>query len=143
MFSLHTQLAADTFEIGQLPLSTVLLMNNSSLPWLILVPRRHHICEWFELISDDQLQLLSESISVSQMMMSHFKGDKLNTGALGNLVPQLHLHHVVRFKSDPAWPAPVWGNLAPQPYSTSQSRETIKVLQTLLSQMEIGFDEKR
>ena len=138
MFSLHPQLDADTIAIGDLELSRVLLMNNAELPWLILVPRRDEISEWHHLQAQDQQQLHRESMKVSSLLMQLFDGDKLNTGALGNLVPQLHLHHIIRFKSDSVWPRPVWGNIAAKNYSKLQL-ETITVkLQQALSQQ---FDE--
>ena len=139
MFSLHPQLASDTYEIGDLSLSKVLLMDNAHLPWLILVPRRQDIREWHELNAADQLQLHRESLELGAALMHEFNGDKLNTGALGNLVPQLHLHHLVRFESDPVWPAPVWGNLAPKPYSESQASIRIAKMKTLIETLLSAF----
>lgn len=133
MFSLHPQLAADTIVIGELALSQALLMNNIELPWVILVPRRENIVEWHQLASQDQLQLHKESMRLSDLMMNVFNGDKLNTGALGNLVPQLHLHHVVRFKNDSVWPKPVWGNIEAQPYSEPALKNLTTQLQKALS----------
>jgi diadenosine tetraphosphate (Ap4A) HIT family hydrolase len=101
MFSLHPKLAADTILIGELPLSRALLMNNAELPWVILVPRRANASEWHSLEIQDQRQLHVESIGVGKLLMTLFGGDKLNTGAIGNLVSQLHVHHVVRFKVCP------------------------------------------
>lgn len=134
MFSLHPQLDADTIAIGELALSQVLLVNNVELPWVILVPRKENIVEWHQLASQDQRQLHSESMGLSSLMMDLFKGDKLNTGAIGNLVPQLHLHHVVRFKSDSAWPRPVWGNIEAQPYSKTTLKSITTRLQKALGQ---------
>jgi len=118
MFSLHPQLDADTITVGDLSLSRVLLMNHSELPWLILVPRIENVSEWFELPATDQKQLHLESMLV-------FKGDKLNTGALGNLVPQLHIHHIVRFKNDSVWPKPVWGNIKSSPYVETEIHNVV------------------
>ncbi|WP_166255271.1 HIT domain-containing protein [Marinobacter salicampi] len=116
-FQLHERLAEDTISLGQSVLCEVRLMNESTWRWVILVPRREQIREIHELSEADQWQLLRESSALGQGMMQVFGGDKLNVAALGNLVPQLHLHHIVRFEGDPAWPGPVWGKQAPVPYS--------------------------
>lgn len=123
-FELHPQLAADTFLVGNLPLCRVLLMNESRYPWLILVPQRYGISEIYQLSTAERTQLWEESDLVSRQLMYLFKGDKLNIAALGNVVPQLHLHHIVRFKTDVAWPAPVWGKFKPDAY-TAAAAETL------------------
>ena len=119
MFTLDPRLCQDTIVLGRFPLSLLLLMNDSTYPWLILVPQRPGIREIFELAPDDQLQLLRESSHLAEALATHFRPDKLNIAALGNVVPQLHLHHVVRFCTDPAWPAPVWGKTPAVPYRQS------------------------
>jgi diadenosine tetraphosphate (Ap4A) HIT family hydrolase len=119
MFKLHPQLKTDTFDIGDLPLCKVLLMNESQFPWLVLVPRKEQISELYQLQETDIRQANKESLEISRLMMALFVGDKLNVAALGNLVPQLHIHHVVRNKNDAVWPQPVWGNFTPKPYSES------------------------
>ena len=124
MFELHPRLARDTFVIGDFPLSRLLLMNDASYPWFILVPRRADIVEIFELRHDDQLQLLKESSQLSMVLSRVFEADKLNIAALGNMVPQLHIHHIVRYRSDQAWPQPVWGRFPAQPYSKRALQET-------------------
>jgi len=96
-FELDPRLAADTFLVGQTPLSQVLLMNDARYPWLILVPRRVDITEPFELSEADQAQLWQESMRLGQAMKAHFAADKLNIAALGNQVAQLHVHHIARF----------------------------------------------
>lgn len=115
-FELHPQLAADCHQVGDLPLSRVLLLNDRRYPWLILVPRRAHLREIYQLSPVDRAQLLDESCRVGERLMCTFGGDKLNIGALGNLVPQLHIHHIVRRVDDPAWPGPVWGHSPAEPY---------------------------
>jgi len=87
----------------------VRLLNNALWPWVLLVPRREGITEIYQLSADDQARLWRESAILGEGLMQAFNGDKLNIGALGNQVSQLHLHHIVRFQSDPAWPGPVWG----------------------------------
>lgn len=128
MFSLHPQLANDCLDLGQFSLCRLLLMKDANYPWFILVPRRADIAEVYQLAEADQQQLWLESAAFSQHIMDCFKGDKLNIGALGNVVPQLHIHHIVRYQNDPAWPAPVWGKVAARPYSAS-------ALQTFIGQL--------
>lgn len=120
MFTLHPQLEKDGIVMGEFPLSRLLLLNDSRYPWFVLVPRRENITEIYQLSEADQQQLLLESSRLGRLMMEGFSGDKLNIGALGNLVPQLHLHHIVRYKNDEAWPGPVWGVGAALPYSGEQ-----------------------
>ncbi|WP_375177154.1 HIT domain-containing protein [Marinobacter mobilis] len=115
-FQLHPRLQADTISIGRTRLSEILLMNDCTWPWVLLVPRREGVREIYELEDAEQIQLLRESSVLGQGMMSLFGGDKLNVAALGNMVPQLHLHHIVRVEGDPAWPGPVWGTQDPVPY---------------------------
>jgi diadenosine tetraphosphate (Ap4A) HIT family hydrolase len=124
MFELHPRLAQDTLVIGDFPLSQLLLMNDAGYPWFILVPRRAGIREIFELEQDDQIQLLKESSQLSMVLSRIYEADKLNVAALGNMVPQLHLHHIVRYRSDPAWPKPVWGLFPAQHYSPRALQET-------------------
>jgi diadenosine tetraphosphate (Ap4A) HIT family hydrolase len=131
-FELHPQLQSDCIPLGCLPLCRVLLMNESRYPWLILVPERVGITEVFELDKADQLQLMHESGSIAEHLKRIFAGDKMNVAAIGNLVPQLHLHHVVRYRMDAAWPAPVWGRFAPMPYSPG-------ALETCLEKINLAY----
>lgn len=131
-FSLHPRLHADCVVIGRLPLSLCLLMNDSQFPWLILVPQRAAITEIFQLDAADRLQLLDESCHVAAVLTQQYAPDKLNIAAIGNLVPQLHLHHVVRFKTDCAWPAPVWGKQPAQPYDAGEAALLVERLRTAL-----------
>ena len=117
MVEIHPRLAADCILLGRFPLCHLLLMNDSNYPWFILVPDRDDIREIFELDDTDRAQLMRESCAFAEYLMQRYAGDKLNVAALGNQVPQLHLHHIVRFAADPAWPAPVWGRQPPSPYS--------------------------
>ncbi len=126
MFKLDSTLAKDSHLIGSLSLSLLLLINDSQYPWFILVPQREDIKEIYQLSDDDQKQLWKESRLVSVAVMDIFKGDKLNLAAIGNMVPQLHLHHVVRYKTDPGWPAPVWGQLPMVSYQHPEVESIIK-----------------
>jgi diadenosine tetraphosphate (Ap4A) HIT family hydrolase len=91
-------------------------MNESRYPWFILVPEREQIVEIHQLTDEDQVQLIRESSHFAGVLAELFHADKMNIAAIGNLVPQLHLHHVVRYLNDPAWPGPVWGRFDPKPY---------------------------
>lgn len=116
MFTLDPRLRQDTIPLGEFPLSLLLLMNDRTYPWLILVPRRPNLREIFQLADTDRDQLLRESTHLSRVLYELLRPDKLNIAALGNVVPQLHLHHVARFRIDPAWPAPIWGRAPAVPY---------------------------
>lgn len=109
MFELHHQLAADTAIVHETDRLLLLLANDSRYPWLILVPKIIGVRELYELKGDDWLEFHRVSSTLGSELMSVFQGDKLNVAALGNQVPQLHVHHVVRFETDDAWPAPIWG----------------------------------
>lgn len=109
-FTLHPRLAADTTVLGDMPLCRVLLSKEALGPWLILVPRRDNLTEIHHLPEEEQVQLMRESSAVAALLEKDYQADKINIGALGNLVPQLHVHHIARFRSDIAWPGPVWGN---------------------------------
>ena len=133
MFELHPQLVKDCVVVDDLPLSRVLLCNDSHYPWLILVPRREQIQEIFQLQAVDQHQLLTESSAIAAAMAQYYKADKMNVAAIGNKVSQLHLHHVVRYRNDIAWPAPVWGAVAALPYSDKTLAERLRQMRRLLS----------
>jgi diadenosine tetraphosphate (Ap4A) HIT family hydrolase len=127
-FTLHPQLAGDCHLVGNLTLSTVLLLDDRRYPWVVLVPRVTGISELFELDQPQRHRLLDESCRLGAWMMDHFQGGKLNVAALGNLVPQLHLHHVVRHPDDPAWPGPVWGHSPRVPYTREAGDRVIEAL---------------
>jgi diadenosine tetraphosphate (Ap4A) HIT family hydrolase len=107
-WSLHPQLAADTVPVCDLILSRLLAMNDANFPWLIVVPRRVGVSEIIDL-GDEQSRLMDEISLVSQALKDETRCDKLNVAAIGNVVPQLHIHIVARRKDDAAWPRPVWG----------------------------------
>ncbi len=123
MFLLHPRLESDCIYLSDLPLSRLLLMNDARYPWCVLVPRRYDLVEAYQLSEADQQQLWRESSTLGAAMMEAFGGDKLNIAALGNLVPQFHLHHIVRYRDDETWPNPVWGVGTPRPYDAGQLAE--------------------
>lgn len=133
MFSLHPTLASDTCRIADLPLSRVLLMKDKGFPWLILVPRRDGVKEIHELTPDDRALLIEEVSLASSLLTGLFNPVKINVGALGNIVPQLHVHVIARFETDRAWPGPVWGNGPKVPYSEEE-------LASIVSRLEAAFD---
>jgi diadenosine tetraphosphate (Ap4A) HIT family hydrolase len=131
-FTLHPQLAHDCTTVGDLPLSRLLLLNDSRYPWLVLVPRRAAVTELFDLEPGDRALLLEETCLVGEQLMRLCGGDKLNVGALGNLVAQLHVHVVSRAVGDPAWPGPVWGHSAALPYAEPALVERLDLLRGVL-----------
>lgn len=139
MFTLHSQLEKDTEIIGDYPLCRLLLLNDRQYPWVILVPRRVNITESYQLNIQDQLQLQKESTHVLAMMAKHFNADKMNVAALGNVVPQLHIHHIARFKNDPAWPKPVWGVLPSVAYAANEIEKSLADLRLLFSSGDISL----
>jgi len=122
IFELDPQLQRDCIPLGRFALSRVLLMNESRYPWLILVPERPAMTELFQLDESDQQEFIRESCATARHLKQVFAPDKINVAAIGNLVPQLHVHHVVRYRNDAAWPAPVWGRFTPVPYSPEALR---------------------
>jgi diadenosine tetraphosphate (Ap4A) HIT family hydrolase len=132
-FALHDRLAADTIEITRWPLSLVLLMNDRQWPWLILVPRRPAIREIHELTEADQSALMTEIMRASRTLTQLVQPHKINIAALGNVVPQLHVHVIARFTDDPAWPKPVWGALPTKPYSAVELQQRLTSLQHALA----------
>ena len=115
-WSLHPQLAADTHPVGDLPLSQVLIIKDANYPWIIVVPRRAGVSEILDLAPAEQADLMGELARTGAALKDITGCDKLNIAALGNVVPQLHVHVIARSKSDPAWPHPVWGRLKPLSY---------------------------
>ena len=142
-WQLHERLAADTLSVGDFPLCRLLLMNDAQYPWCILVPRLAGARELHKLDDGDQLQLLRESTALATAMDAIFHPHKMNVAALGNMVPQLHLHHIARFKTDPAWPAPVWGKLPAVAYEAAQAGGRIEALRTMLPGLLAPRPERR
>lgn len=133
MFNLHPQLASDGIVLGEFVLSRLLLINDAQFPWFVLVPRRQNVTEVYQLPVDDRAQLLHESCVLAQALEKAFAADKLNIAALGNMVSQLHIHHIVRYQNDLAWPAPVWGKVPAVPYSEKQLSKCVAKLKAGLT----------
>lgn len=134
-FVLHPQLAADCFEVAELPLSRVLLLNDARYPWLVLVPRQAGAVELTDLDPAAQQQLLLEMNAALTWVAAQPEIAKTNIGALGNLVPQLHVHVVGRHSADPAWPGPVWGHSAAESYVPAVAQQRIAVARSMLLQL--------
>ena len=120
MIKLHPQLEKDCIVLGEFNLCALLLLNDSNYPWFILLPNRENVKEIHQLSSEDQQQLMAESMFFSRCLEQVFIPDKLNIAALGNVVPQLHIHHIARFIDDASWPTPVWGAVPAIPYQIDQ-----------------------
>lgn len=137
MFELNSTLDNDTVVVCEWPLSLVLMSLDANYPWCILVPRKVGIREIYQLDFSDQQQLLIESSALGKAMMELFDGDKLNVAALGNMVPQLHVHHIVRYEGDDAWPGPVWGAVEKLEYSEELLHERVEALRDALADCEV------
>ncbi|CCE11884.1 conserved hypothetical protein [Bradyrhizobium sp. STM 3843] len=127
-WSLHPQLAKDTIDIGDLPLSRVLVIKDANYPWMLLVPRREGAVEIIDLDEVAQAQLMTEIARASRALKDITKCDKLNVAALGNMVPQLHIHLIARRTSDVAWPRPVWGVAPPVPHDAEEVQHFISAI---------------
>lgn len=125
MFKLDSRLEADTFEFCEHLDCKILVMNNSTVPWFIVVPFTDRT-EWYQL--DDSVQYNVNKIinKLSEFLIKEYKVDKLNVATLGNVVSQMHLHVVGRYENDPAWPAPVWWNIDPKPYIEQEKNNILE-----------------
>jgi diadenosine tetraphosphate (Ap4A) HIT family hydrolase len=132
-FQLDSRLAADTIPVGDLPLSSVLLLKDARFPWFILVPRIEGASEITDLSDEQAIQAMQEIRIATRVMMELSKPDKVNVGALGNMVAQLHIHVIGRFRSDPAWPGPAWGHGTKAPYPDHAATALIERAATLFA----------
>jgi len=131
-FVLHPQLATDSHPLQSWPLCEVRLMDDANYPWLVLVPRVPDARELIDLGPEQRRQLTDEIDRAARALHDVFRPFKLNVAALGNLVPQLHVHVIARFEDDPAWPAPVWGRASARPYTPDELVERIRQLDAAL-----------
>ena len=133
-FQLHPRLEQDSIAIGHFNLTELRLINDSQYPWFILIPKRPNISEIYQLSETDQQLLQRESSLLAKTLAELYKADKMNIAAIGNMVPQLHIHHIVRYKTDIAWPAPVWGKFDSVPYTEQQIEKTATQLKNRLKE---------
>jgi diadenosine tetraphosphate (Ap4A) HIT family hydrolase len=132
-FKLDSRLEADTLPVGDLALSSVLLLNDARFPWFVLVPRIEGVSELTDLSDEQSAQLMQDIRIAARVMLELSKPDKVNVGALGNIVTQLHVHVIGRFRSDPAWPGPVWGHGTRTPYPDHAATALIERAATLFT----------
>jgi diadenosine tetraphosphate (Ap4A) HIT family hydrolase len=133
-FQLDSRLEADTIPVGDLVLSSVLLLNDARFPWFVLVPRIPGASELTDLSDEQSARLMDEIRIATRVMIALSKPDKVNVGALGNIVTQLHVHVVGRFRSDPAWPGPVWGHGTRSPYPDHAATALVERAATLFAE---------
>ncbi|MBH3328434.1 HIT family protein [Pseudomonas oryzihabitans] len=134
MFQIDPRLAGDTLEVASLTLCQVLLLNDRRYDWLVLVPRRESVTEILDLSPQDQAQLWREVTLVAQVLRHAQPDLKLNIGALGNVVRQLHLHVLLRQEGDPAWPGPVWGHSPREPHTAEAGHAAAERWRVLLEE---------
>ncbi|MGZ5008063.1 MAG: HIT domain-containing protein [Methylobacter sp.] len=131
-FQLHPRLEQDCIAVGRFELCRLLMMNDSQYPWFILVPERADLREIYQLSKAERGLLSEESSYLAENLTALYNADKMNIAAIGNMVPQLHIHHIVRYKSDKAWPAPVWGKFDVIPYTEQQIADNLTRVKTQL-----------
>jgi diadenosine tetraphosphate (Ap4A) HIT family hydrolase len=129
---LDPQLAHDTVGIGDLSLCRVVLMNDANYPWLVLVPRRSDVTEIIDLAAPERIRLMEEIAQAVEALKTETACDKINVAAIGNVVAQLHVHVVARFRKDAAWPKPVWGAALPHRYEDEEKRKLVTALRRRL-----------
>lgn len=132
MTALHPSLTRDTVALGDTSMSRVRWMNDQRFPWLLLIPKYDDVREWHQLPADAQHQLLDDMIVLSRALEMAVAPDKINVGALGNRVPQLHLHVIARHEHDPCWPGPVWGQGEAWTYDAGEEPVWLAALWTAL-----------
>ncbi|MFA6163037.1 MAG: HIT family protein [Methylobacter sp.] len=131
-FQLHPRLQQDCITIGRFELCRLMMMNDSQYPWFILVPEKTDINEIYQLTKPDRELLAEESSYLAENLAELYHADKMNIAAIGNMVPQLHIHHIVRYQTDRAWPAPVWGKFDAVPYTEQQITDNLARLRKQL-----------
>lgn len=139
MITFDPRLLNDCEVLGKFKLCHVLLMRDANYPWCVLVPDREDLTEVFELSQDDQKQLNLESNTLLAFLKNEFNADKMNVAALGNVVSQLHIHHIVRYKTDIAWPAPVWGAFPAKSYKNDDLENLVAKLLKGFETLNLGF----
>ncbi|MEH6617625.1 MAG: HIT domain-containing protein [Porticoccus sp.] len=138
MFELHARLADDTLTVGEFELCQLLIHKDANYPWFILVPKRPAVTEVYHLSEQDRMQLMKESCMLAEALVDVFSPDKINIATLGNMVPQLHIHHVARYTTDIAWPNPIWGAMSAKDYPQTELVHRIESVANVL----VGDDFK-
>ncbi|MEQ1559243.1 MAG: HIT family protein [Methyloglobulus sp.] len=138
-FKLHPQLKQDCIAIGRFELCHLLMINDSQFPWFVLVPEINGITEIFQLNKPQQSLLIEESSTLADTLNTLYNADKINIAAIGNLVPQLHIHHVVRYRTDKVWPAPIWGKLPAIAYLEQELSDTLGSITHALQLKSMSF----
>ena len=133
MFQIHPQLESDSVLVGTLPLCQVRLLDDARFPWLLLVPQRPDVVQILDLADADQQALWDEIREVTRLVNKLWRPARVNLGVSGIVVPQLHVHLIVRFENDAAWPKPVWNIGTPQTHPADLLRTRIDALKTLLA----------
>ncbi|NBN79996.1 HIT domain-containing protein [Microvirga tunisiensis] len=131
-FDLNPRLEGDSLPVADLPLCAVRLMKDANYPWLLLIPRQSDLVEITDLAPEDRLQLMTEIATCAETLKGITGCDKINIGALGNVVSQLHVHVIARFRSDAAWPGPVWGAAPATPYEPAAQERLVDALRARL-----------
>lgn len=142
MFSFDERLLKDCEVLGKFNLCHVLLMRDANYPWCVLVPDREDKVEVFDLSENEQKQLNHESNTLLAFLKKEFNADKMNVAALGNVVSQLHVHHIVRYENDIAWPAPVWGAFPAKKYTDSELKKRVEYLIEGFKILDLDFQQK-
>ncbi|MFT7267522.1 MAG: diadenosine tetraphosphate (Ap4A) HIT family hydrolase [Porticoccus sp.] len=142
MFKLHPQLIQDSIPVGEFELSNLLIHRDANYPWFILVPKKPDITEIYHLLHQERIQLMRESCLLAETMMKLFMPDKINIASLGNMVSQLHVHHVARYKNDASWPKPVWGAAPQAKYKKDRLQLRIKSIGLSLAGKDFSFIEQ-
>ncbi|ASG67758.1 HIT family protein [Francisella halioticida] len=130
MFKLDSRLETDTFKICEYLDCKILVMNNSTVPWFIVVPFTDRT-EWYQLDYSVQNNVNRIINKLSELLIKEYKVDKLNVATIGNVVKQMHIHVVGRFENDPAWPTPVWGNIEPKPYTEKEKNSLVEKIRRI------------
>ncbi|WP_017931717.1 HIT domain-containing protein [Robiginitomaculum antarcticum] len=139
-FKLHSDLSRDGLWLGDFTLSRLLMINDAAYPWCVLVPRLEGVKDAYELSENQHGQLTVESRALCRAMMAVFRGDKMNVAALGNMTPQLHVHHIVRRAEDPAWPGAVWGHSPLTPMDANEIKTRSAALHKALADEVLAFE---
>lgn len=134
LFTLHARLQQDCITVGRFDLCRLLMMNDSLYPWFILVPEKADVSEIYQLNQAERGLLIEESSYLAENLTVIYQADKMNVAAIGNMVPQLHIHHIVRYRIDKAWPGPVWGKFDAVPLTEQQISHHLSLVKDRLGE---------